>query len=305
MTTIARNLVEHAALAEATRALAETCPCWLLADHAILGAGRAAALGRALGSVPIPVLAGSPLVAFGEHGPHLWPVEGANVDQISIHLKRWVALEPTAAGLSWLSSDQSPQVLADLVAYLCLIVVDGDTRLHCRAADVRVQPALLGLLSPEQLARVGAAIDGWSYFDELGQWSLWKSGGSAHHADTASELRLDARQYAQMLEHSEPDIVFGLLHDKAPEVVPNQRLGEFRQQLAGFIATGRRYGVTETLDCLQFCVLSLTLGEHFHENPALGPTWQATRERRASLKIEMDSWSDSLWDQLEATATVN
>jgi hypothetical protein len=161
------------------------------------------------------------------------------------------------------------------------------------------------VLTPEQLARVGAVIDGWGRFDELGQWFLWRSGNSGPQSHTASQLQLDARQYSQILEHSEPDIVFGLLHDKAPEVVPRQRLGEFRQRLARFIATARLYGVTETLDCLQFCVLSLTLGEHFHENPALGPTWQATRERRASLKIEMDCWSDNLWDRLEATAAVN
>jgi Domain of unknown function (DUF4123) len=305
MTDMARNLVESAALAEASRFLAETGNCWLLVDHAIVGASRAAQLGRALGSVPVPALAGSPLAAFGEHGPHLWQVERGGIDQISNHLKRWVALEPTGSGLSWLFSSQLPQVLADLVAHLCLIVVDGDTRLHCRAADARVQRALLLVLTQEQLARVGAVVQAWGRFDELGQWSVWKSNGVASPVGTAAELQLDAHQYAQMLEHSEPDIVFGLLREKAPEVVPRQRLGEFRQRLSRFIATARPYRVTETLDLLQFCVLSLTLGERFHENPALGPTWQATRDRRASLKIEMESWSDELWDRLESTAAVN
>lgn len=304
MAGIARNTVNQDAIAQACASIAAVSADWLLVDHAIVGAQRAHATGLALGLQAVPVLSGTPLAAFGEHGPHLWPLPVDVDDALLHHIRRWLSLEPTACGLSWVNGRQGPQALAKAIAYLCLVTADDDTRLHCRAADMRVLPGLLPVLSPQQRSRVDTAIGAWGFFDERGHPRLWAADAPDAAADPSPHLHLDKRQYAQVLQSSEPDIVFGLLQDKAPEVVPQSQLGDFRQRLAQFIATAAPYGVAETLDLLQFCVMSLTLGEAFHRHPALADTWKATRDGQKGLQAAMESWSDSLWNQLESEAAI-
>ena len=294
------NRAQLSSLAEAVAAQAQ--PKWLLVDQAIVESTRSVRLAQTLGWKSHSAFEGSELNSFGMSGPSLHEVPPLGAADLSEALVQWAAIEPTAAGLSMICSEATPAELKSTLAYLALTKVEGDMRLHCRCADVRVLPNLLPLLIGNQAARVASAVQSWWWLYALGSTSSWPAGVrnlQSGTTDDAEHLQLNSTQFSRMMDASEPDIMFALLVDKTPEVVPEINRGAFRGKLARILATASRYSVAQAPDRLQFIVLSLSCGESFHEHPELRDTWRAVRERGASLAKEMEAWSDELWTSLE------
>ena len=276
---------------------------WLLVDHGIVESTKSIQLSKKLGWTVRAALEGSDLASFGMSGPHLNEIPELRTEQLFDTLAQWIALEPTAAGLSVIYSNAEPRELQATLNYLAMTTVDNDLRLHCRCADVRVLPNLLPLLQPVQTRRVARSVGSWLWLDALGATAVWTGGdsvtGSAKDYDSAGHLRLDSAQFQRMLDASEPDIIFAMLLDKTSELVPKRDRGEFRMRLQRILDTATRFSVRQTPDRLQFVVLSLATGESFHEHPGLEPTWRNIRERGASLATEMQGWSEQLWLEID------
>jgi hypothetical protein len=276
---------------------------WLLVDHGIVESTKSLQLSKKLGWTVHAALQGSDLAAFGMSGPHLNEIPELRSEKFFNSLAQWIALEPTAAGLSVICSNAEPPDLQAALNYLAMTTVDNDLRLHCRCADVRVLPNLLPLLHPRQARRVARTVGSWWWLDALGGTANWSGGegvtGNAEEFDTGDHLQLDNTQFQRMLDASEPDIIFAMLLDKTSELVPKSDRGQFRVRLQRILDTATRFSVRQTPDRLQFVVLSLATGEAFHEHPGLAQTWRNIRERGASLGTEMQGWSQQLWLEID------
>jgi len=307
MLHFARNLVQPSQLRDFLLAVAQTADRkWLLVDNGVMDVTRSLRIADTLGWPRHVAFSGSSLDAFGTSGPQLLEIPASPQADLVEALARWVAIEPTAAGLSVLCSAASPDELQSVLAYLALATVEDDQRLHCRCADVRVLTNLLPALSLAQSLRAARAVQSWWWLDELGTPRYWSAGlaaGAQEPAptpDRSDHLQLSNGQFARMLDASEADIIFSLLLDKTSELVPATGRGDFRLTLQRVLATATRFAVTQTPDRLQFVVLSLATGESFHGHPELASTWLNVREHGASLTREMESWSDDLWAELDS-----
>jgi len=176
--------------------------------------------------------------------------------------------------------------------------------LHCRIADTRVLRTLLASLKSPQALRVGQAIETWQWFNRYASIeSRALPLEPVAHADPEPHLKIDASQFATLLDASEADSLFLQLLDMAPELVPKAARAEFHDRLRAVLATASTLNVIGTTDRLQFVVLSLTCGNTFHRHDDLAETWRAVREEQASLSELMQSWNEALWASLEAGAT--
>lgn len=306
MQNFARNVVQPSQLHELVLAVEQTAGRkWLLVDHGVVDPKKSFRIGDALGWPRHAAFLGSSLEAFGTNGPQLLEIPTSAQTDLVEALARWLAIEPTAAGLSVLCSSYAVGDLQSVLAYLSLATVGDGQRLHCRCADTRVLSQLLQTLSPIQSLRVAGVVQSWWWVDELGAASHWPTvlGARAQEPalkpDPSEHLQLSSDQFARMLDASEPDIIFSLLLDKTSELVPAAGRGDFRLALQRILATATRFAVAQTPDRLQFVVLSLATGESFHAHPGLASTWRRIRERGASLTREMESWSDDLWAELD------
>jgi hypothetical protein len=215
-----------------------------------------------------------------------------------------VQIDPCAPAYSWVQTRATADAPLTAFSYLALLQVDGDLPLHCRFADTRVLPELLRVLTPAQTAPVAAAITSWHWIDRHGDIRTWLAAGIGEGQPTqVSEsetlLELDARQFQKMLDASEPDTLFALLTETAPELIPAEQGGALHTQIAAHLADANRLGIVQAPDRLQFVILSLSCRKQFFEHPALSSTWLALREKKGSLSDLMEQWSEELWRELE------
>ena len=303
MLHVARNSVQPLQLRDLVLAFEQTAERkWLLVDQGVVDPTKSLKVADTLGWPRHAAFSGSSLEAFGTYGPQLLEIPASAKADLVEALSRWIAIEPTAAGLSVLCSSASPADLQSALAYLALATAGDGQRLHCRCADARVLTHLLPNLSPAQSSRVAHAMQSWWWLDELGKachWSAQPATGAQEPPDSSDHLQLSKERFARMLDASEPDIIFSLLLDKTSELVPATGRGDFHRVVQRILATATEFAVEQTRDRLQFVVLSLSTGESFHAHPGLASTWRRIREEGASLTREMESWSDDLWTELD------
>ena len=277
---------------------------WLLVDAALVQRGRLSSLADAAGFAYVSSLARSTLAAFSDRAPQLLAVRDAAQ---AMELVRGLMLsDRTAPAFSFFRSAASIADLQDLFGNLALPRVEGGPDMHCRFADTRVLPSLLKTVSPIQALRVGSLISEWIWFNrtnEIGRWSV--AGGeplAAYTPDALARAELTEQQFASMLDAGEADSIFCALVEKTPEVVPENFRGQFHTILQKHLDAATRRFVVQPTDRLQFVVLCLTCGGDFDRRPDLESTWRSIRESKASLSERMKTWSDELWNQLQALA---
>lgn len=276
---------------------------WALVDTAVLDRHELDRLARALGWTLFNALAGSPLEVYGSHAPvwiELSPPSSTTVQDLT----RLLALDAAAPALSLVRTQHGLDALRSLSAYLSRARIDGDMLTHCRFADTRVLPVLLKTLAASQQHRVAHAVQSWGWIDQLGQGMQWHAAQqdtTVLHVDGSEFLELDASQFAAMLDASEPDTMFALLCDNTPELVPAEGRGDFRELLAAVLGRADQRQLTAANDRLQFIVLSLSCGGHFHDAAELQDMWCEIAQGQTTLVESMKRWSDTLWSRLQSS----
>lgn len=241
--------------------------------------------------------AGSPLDAFGPHAPRLIPCAHIEPDAIAYLLKNLAP--PVAISVIELHEDADPSALPSVLAYLATVRIEAQKKpVHCRVADTRVLAALLQILEAEQLLPLEGTVHRWRWFGRVQGEQIWRSSRSVKSDVVPSTLNLRINQFREMQRACEADVMFTVLQDRVPELVPQDRLGVFHENLRAHLAVADHYGVHAIEDRIQFLVLSLSCGTEFHRNPRLLPTWEAVR-KGTGLAECMQSWDDLIWLSLE------
>lgn len=275
--------------------------CWALLDAALVDAGDLERLKKRWNGRVHRALDGSSLTAFGKSGPHLFEISPGE-PTVAADIAALMCRTGSVPALSWLRAHVSVAELQRLCAYLAKIRIEQrKSPLHCRFSDTRVLPELLNVLSAVQTQRVSSCISQWAWSGRLGQLEEWRGGKADGPLDDAQSLGLSIDQFRSMQDAAEPDGMFMLLMQKAPELVPDVRRGGFHGRLAAALDLASRLQVDGVKDRLQFLVLYLSNGEDFHRAPELESTWAALRQAPApSLTELMKQWPDSTWEALEA-----
>lgn len=279
-------------------------PMWALVDTALLPHTRITSLARQANVPLINAFSQSDLKAFGDSAPHMMrlPADGgAAGDLVQALLKQ--AGSATAVSLMKCSAIQSE--LLDLFSYLGKTSIEARrTPIHCRFADTRVLASLLPVLTTKQRQRVGAVVAQWCWTGRQGEPVVWMADAvGAGNVDDRATLRLSIEQFRAMQRMAEPDLIFAMLAQKTPEIVPDHGRGGFHATLQRILRTADGLEVKQPRDRLQFVVLALTCGEDFYLLPELQEVWHNVAKYDESLLDLMQNWSDDLWQRLETRNT--
>lgn len=286
------------AMAQALLAPPPPHQSWLLVDGALVEPQHLQPALRFLGWASHHALEFTPLVAYGERGLLLVALP-QEAEKLTSGLQRLIGTAPSAPAWSCFASTQPLPVLQQCFAYLAQAQHDL-LKVHCRVADIRVLPVLLAQLSDAQRQRITTSITHWHWFHrEEGGLQTWKAPSPMHEAvDPLPHLQINDSQFAAMLDAAEPDGIFLQLQEVLPALVPKQHRGRFYSSLLRILQTATQLQLQGNPDRLQFVVLSLGFGEHFHKHPQLQDTWKAVQQGQSFTALK-NAWSDALWDTLE------
>lgn len=206
-----------------------------------------------------------------------------------------------ALALIWPQGSLSEMVAA--LQWLAWVeTADGSDPMHCRFADTRVTPSVLVALRTEQQVRLARGISKWCWPDRLGSELRCQSFemGATNAVQREQPFDLNAQQFAGMLVAAEPDMVFQMLQERMPDIVPPGDGGAIHVRLCRLITAARMRGLEDLPDLFQFVVLGLTTFDEFHAAPALQPAWREWTPQKQRFADWVNSWPDALWAELES-----
>lgn len=270
---------------------------WALLDLSILGASALRKIERSA-SPTVTLLDGTRYSAYEEIGPRLIPIPGGSQRSVEAVL----AVANTLPALSFLelkTEDASPR--REELATLASVETPDGLQLYCRFTDTRVLPGVLRVLDHSQRSRLAQAVRRWAWIGRDGHLEThYLAEANAGGSETRTALSLNDDQFSALLRAAEPDILFGLLRDISPEIIPAQAPSTIHARLASLLETARRYGIDDTPDQLQFVTIAWSTSEQFHELESLAETWSATRNGELRFRNAITQWTDEQWAELEA-----
>lgn len=243
-----------------------------------------------------PALAGSIFDEYGMQGPLIGMLIEPHLESLRVLLQRTDGIP----GLSLISSSQSQAQLCERLIWLAKVDTEDGQSLHCRFADTRVLPSLLGLLRPEQHNHLAEVISEWAWIGRDATFEERRIRTTETQKRIADDepFDLDAKQYERLLNEAEPDMVFQMLAEKMPDVVPEMPPHQTHVRLANMLSSARQYGLADFPDLFQYAVVGLVTQDDFDQNPVLAPTWariKAGKGRFGELAVQ---WSEEIWNSL-------
>lgn len=272
---------------------------WFLLDGSMIEATERQTLTRQAW-LSHKVFDGTRFKAYGDNGPWLLQAPIASKERPA-WFGTLVRICNGLPALSMIETQRASSLLKATLASLADVRTEDGQSFYCRFADTRVLASLVRVLNEKQRKDIAATIYRWHYVDRHGAVVKAVNVEPSDEVSSNTSLTLDARQFAQMLETSEPDNLFYLLHEVAPQLIPEKQRGVFHVRLDRILAEARKKKVVAAPDQLQFAILALTCGENFHTNPALQSTWDQVGAGTTTLSNLMASWEEGVWDALHAS----
>lgn len=278
---------------------------WLaLLDGSMLDLKRLKALEEKFGVRADETLAGSPLGSFGRQGP----LSVSLPSEASALIAALVQLCAGKPGLSFVRPRGDAAKTTTALRWLSLARTSDGAELHCRFADTRVTPSLLDVLSPVQRACVADGIERWTWPNRLGDdiESRALSAGQRDSEETPSLVRnfdLNDLQYAHILGAAEADMVFQMLAEQMPDLLPVLPAGQLHARIDRMLAAARARGLEDLPDLFQWTVIGLTTYDRFDTHPALATQWEPHDRAPRPFGDWARQWPEDIWLALEAAAT--
>ncbi|WP_150428746.1 DUF4123 domain-containing protein [Dechloromonas sp. CZR5] len=272
--------------------------CFAIVDMSMLNAQMLARMERHA-SPSIQLLETSRYAAYEELGPRLIPMKRLQADK----LKWFLGASDGVPALSFVElqvSEGSPR--RQSLVWLAETKTDDDVHLYCRYTDTRILPALLDQLTENQTTTLGSTVRRWAWINREGKLSQKKSFPTPEEISDAPvpPLSLDKRQFAEMMQAAEADLIFGMLRESSPEIIPDTTPSDIHQRLSNLLDAGRERGVVDAPDQLQFVAIAWSSSETFYQLPCLAPSWEVIRNRQARFSDVLKTWDDNIWEQIDA-----
>lgn len=290
-----RSAVEPALCTWVTQVADNGCEPYALLDGGMLERANLARL-RQVGFDLQPALAGSPLEVYGDQGPLLWSAGTAS----AADLGRLLLRTDGVPGLSFIASRVDRAVLCKRLTWLAMTHSDDSPPMHCRFADTRVLPSLLGRLAIEQRTVLAQDVAEWAWVARDATLQI-KTFSPAETADTSAakeRFKLDAAQFAAMLADAEPDMVFQMLDEKMSDLIPDAPPHEVHARLTRLLGAARGHGITDLPDLFQYAVVGLSTTDQFDQHPTVQETWRRLKNGDGRFGELAEQWPAKVWQQL-------
>lgn len=250
-----------------------------------------------------PALAGSAFDGYGSQGPLLWTLDTSNTTGLNALLSRTDGIP----GLSFIAARPSRAPLTQKLIWLASCRTEDDQHLHCRFADTRMLPSLLDCLKAEQRAVLAETIAEWAWIARDATWRAYAfvPAGEKPEPTEQSSFRLDAKQFAGMLTQAEPDMVFQMLVENMPDLIPDLPAHDMHTRLVCLLDAARGHGVADLPDLFQYAVVGLSTIDRFDQHPALQETWQRLKRGEGRFGELAEQWPQEVWQDLHRAANLS
>lgn len=182
-------------------------------------------------------------------------------------------------------------------SFLHVELQDG-LRFLFRFADTRVIEVLVKVLKPEQeqslwprdlAAWVPSRVDGNSV-EQL-------PGGDASQSALSGPLLIDARQFAALVDASEPDAIIHNLTQVSPNRFDGVRPSRVYEFVAEQLARARAHGVHDAPNLETYCLTAWLTGPRFDEQPDFGFAIVQAARAPGALAGLVAALPDHAWTQ--------
>lgn len=194
--------------------------------------------------------------------------------------------------LSVLHSDLTLDALArHLASYVFVSAAPDDQRFVLRFTDTRILPGLVAALGDAQRRQFVGPLRAWRYVARDGRVASLP--GAADAVATPGPLRLDACQFAGLIDGSEPDAILAQLHAHGalPAVLSPAAA---HARVVTELARATSAGITAAPDRMTWCAMALGSDDTLRwDLPPLAAAVERAKTGEASL-------ADSLQEQLDA-----
>lgn len=153
----------------------------------------------------------------------------------------------------------APEGIPQLQSLLWLAeteTADG-MQMYCRYADTRILSVLLDQLTENQTATMAGSIRRWAWVNREGGLSQKILMATSAGSDgTSSPLSLEERQFSALMQAAEADLIFSMLRESSPEIIPETTPFDIHRRLSHLLEAGRQRGVVDAPDQLQFVAIA-------------------------------------------------
>ena len=276
---------------------------WALFDGAIVGAVQTERLCRQMRPQFVHnIFSGTEFSPYGTCAPHLVRLDDGVL--ASNFVRDLIESSRQLPAIAFLDAVVSFERLRAQLIRLADIQTEDGLDLYCRFADTRVTCGVVGVLDHAQRATLLQDIGRWQVLNRRGVLETVLQGGDLiesngeENESAPSKLVLSDMQFVAIMQGAEPDEIFQMLCDGAPDLVPDSDHSGFHRRIYLLTSAARRCGLAALADIYQFCVIALATNDNFFELPALNNSWQEIRKNSASFPQIVERWSDELWDAL-------
>lgn len=186
--------------------------------------------------------------------PELQAVSPALVPLTRATAPSWREAVRQTDGYPMLSVIATPESLDELAQRLhpwCIVNADGEPYVF-RFPDTRRLPAIVDVLTPEQHAAFFGPAHAWLMRTRSAKWARLPLPASSLRP--ADEVRLDAKQFVQLMGDAEADEIVAHFHAHEPALVEAYRPAEVHACMAHGLKRADHYGI-EHSDRLRWCRL--------------------------------------------------
>lgn len=239
-----------------------------------------------------PALLGSPFENLELQGPLLWRMDETDPKKLAIMLRRTDGIP----ALSMIATAKPLDCLTELLIWLAVAHTQDEQKLHCRFADTRVLPPLLHCLNPDQLGRLGQTMNEWLWITREGEIETRQFPEQTAQTTQENEaFQIDARQFDFMITSAEADMVFQMLAEKMPDLIPDAPPHEIHARISRLLDTARAYGINDLPDLFQYTVVALSTRDDFDSHPTIQGSWERIRHEGLSFSAFAEQWPEAFW----------
>jgi hypothetical protein len=248
---------------------------------------------------------------YGSYAPHLFQIGQLDHHAQSAFLADLLILCNGIPALAAMDACEGVTSLSHCLSWFAQAFTPDNLELYCRLADTRITPALLQVMDDEQRVKIGQNILQWQVVNRLGTLEALLPNIKAQHKDetpfkkftSGKSFTLSDKQFATLMQKSEPDTVFQSLLKDNPDLVPAADRGLFHQRLETITERAHQRGIEGSTDMVMFTIVALNTGDKFDAHPVLEETWESIKQKGASFNKLVNAWPDKIWNELAQAAS--
>jgi hypothetical protein len=180
-------------------------------------------------------------------------------------IRRCLELQGASHSITWIISPLDSDALFQSLTQRTSATLSGNLDMMLRYFDTYRLPDLHSVLEEDQKNIFFGCANAWIYIDRQGEVAVIESSYAPQDAFTA--LVFTESQEQRILDASFPDELLRILQQDQAELVEEMPPQERYDQVKALVESAKNYKIENTKDLLYFCIVALSEGDDFNEQP--------------------------------------